>query len=133
VVVEFLVSLHSYWRYVVLVAAVIALGVTLARWFGTELIPVSVRRVGALYIMALDIQFLIGLIIWLGEQRYNIPGFFRYEHPTIMLLAVIAAHAGQVMSRKAASETAAARTLAIAVIVSLVLVLVGIPGVVRQP
>jgi hypothetical protein len=48
-----------------------------------------------------------------------------------MLLALIVAHVGQVLSRRAKTDKGAARTVAIAIAVSLVLVIVGIPGVVR--
>ncbi len=134
-IVAGLVTFHSFWRYAVLIAAVIALVVAFAGWLGPVhqrmLLQPVVRRAGSLYIIALDVQALVGIIIWLGKGWYAAPGFFRAEHPATMLLAVIAAHVGQVLAKKARLPMRAARAVALAVAVSLVLVLVGIPGIVR--
>ena len=131
-----LVSFHSFWRYAVLIAAVLALVVSLGAWLGptaqrTVLQPV-VRRAASLYIIVLDLQVLVGIVLWIGKGWYAMPGtFFRAEHPATMLLAMIAAHVGLAMAKRQRLPTAAARAVAIGVVVSFVLVLVGIPGVVR--
>lgn len=131
-----LVSFHSFWRYAVLIAAVLALIVSLGAWLGptaqrTVLQPV-VRRAASLYIIVLDLQVLVGIVLWIGKGWYAMPGtFFRAEHPATMLLAMIAAHVGLVMAKRNRLPTGAARAVAIGVVVSFVLVLVGIPGVVR--
>ena len=131
-----LVSFHSFWRYAVLIAAVLALVVSLGAWLGptaqrTILQPV-VRRAASLYIIVLDLQVLVGIVLWIGKGWYAMPGtFFRAEHPATMLLAMIAAHVGLVMAKRNRLPTGAARAVAIGVVVSFVLVLVGIPGVVR--
>ena len=130
-----LTSFHSFWRYAVLIAAVIALVVAFGAWLGPPsqraLLQPLVRRAGSLYIIALDLQAMIGIVLWLGKGWYAAPGFFRAEHPATMLLAVIAAHVGQVLAKKARPPVPAARAVALAVVISLVLVLVGIPGIVR--
>lgn len=131
-----LVSFHSFWRYAVLIAAVLALVVSLGAWLGptaqrTVLQPV-VRRAASLYIIVLDLQVLVGIVLWIGKGWYAMPGtFFRAEHPATMLLAMIAAHVGLVMAKRQRLPIGAARAVAIGVVVSFVLVLVGIPGVVR--
>ncbi|HZO30458.1 MAG TPA: hypothetical protein VFH48_31185, partial [Chloroflexota bacterium] len=61
-----LVSFHSFWRYAVLIAAVLALVVSLGAWLGptaqrTVLQPV-VRRAASLYIIVLDLQVLVGIV-----------------------------------------------------------------------
>lgn len=128
---EFLDTFHSFWRWIVLIAAVVALVGAIGGWLGSLSPALAARRAGTLYIVALDVQLLTGIILWVGRGWYATPGYFRFEHPTTMLLAVIVAHAGQVMARRARDPRAAARTVAIAVAISLVLVIVGIPGVVR--
>jgi hypothetical protein len=129
--VEILVNLHSYWRYVVLVAAVVGLVWAFSGWLGSSASPRAVRLAGLIYTIPLDIQLLLGIILWVGESRWQVPGFYRFEHPSIMLLAVVAAHVGQVMARRSTDPKGAARTVAVAIAISLVLVVVGIPGVVR--
>jgi hypothetical protein len=131
-IVDFLVMLHSFWRWAVLLAAVVALVGAVAGWLGALPPSLAARRAGAFYTIALDIQFAIGLIIWIGKGWYAVPGFFRLEHPLTMLLAIVVAHAGQGLARRANAPTAAARAVAIATAVSLLLVLAGIPGVVRR-
>lgn len=128
---EFFVILHSYWRWTVLLAAVVALVGALAGWLGA-LPPIpAARRAASLYAIALDVQVLLGLLLWIGRGWYATPGYFRFEHPTIMLLALVVAHGGQMAARRAKAPTAAARAVALGTLASLVLVVVGIPGVVR--
>lgn len=130
-----LTSFHSFWRYAVLIAAVLAIVVSLGGWLGPVtqrvLLQPVVRRAGSLYIIALDVQVLVGIVLWLGKGLYATPGFYRAEHPATMLLAMIAAHVGLVMAKRQRLPMGAARAVAIGVVVSFVLVLVGIPGVVR--
>ncbi|MCC6175051.1 MAG: hypothetical protein IT305_07085 [Chloroflexi bacterium] len=125
--------LHGIWRWVVLIAAVVSLIGAFATWFGALPLTMSVRRIGLPYIIALDIQVVIGIILWVGESWYSRSGFFAIEHPATMILALIVAHAGQGLIRRSKSVTGQARTLAIAYLISLLLVIIGIPGVVRGP
>jgi hypothetical protein len=136
VTVEFLVTLHSFWRWAVLIAAVVALVGAIGGWMGALPPAIAARRAAVFYTIALDIQVLVGLILWIGKGWYAIPGFYRLEHPLTMLLALVVAHAGQILARRSLAgrstdPTAAPRTVAIATAVSLILVVVGIPGVVR--
>ena len=124
-------TVHSFWRYGVIIAAVIAIVGALAAWMGALPPRQTVRRAGVLYIIALDVQVLIGIVLWLGKGGMALPPPFRLEHPLTMILAAVAAHVGQVLARRARTPQAAARSVAIAVIVSLILVVVGIPGLVR--
>jgi hypothetical protein len=129
---EFLVTLHDLWRWVVLLAAVVALVGALGGWLGALSPALAARRAGTFYTVALDVQVLLGLVLWIGGAWWTRPGtFFRFEHPTIMLLALVVAHGGAVLARRAKAPAAAARTVALATALSLVLVIVGIPGVVR--
>jgi hypothetical protein len=123
-----LADVHSFWRYAVLIAAVVAIVGALGGWLGALAPGASARRAGLLYVIALDIQVLIGIILWFARGGLAQPPPFRLEHPLIMLLAAVVAHIGQLLARRARAPTAAARAVTIAVAVSLVLVLVGIPG-----
>ena len=132
---ETLSAIHSYWRYAVLIAAVLAIVAAGAAWLGpmmTRLIvsPV-VRRVSVLYIIVMDVQVVIGIVLWLGKGGMAQAPPYRLEHPLTMILAAVAAHVGQVLAKRAKSGTAAARAITIAVVVSLVFVILGIPGLVR--
>ena len=123
-----LVSIHSVLRWVVLLAGVVALGVALAGWLGSSASERSTRQSMLVYAISLDVQVLLGIVIWVmcnywqSEIRQ-----FNFEHPTMMLLALIVAHVAAARARRAPSPIAAARGRAIGAAVSLVLVLLGIP------
>jgi hypothetical protein len=130
--VDFLVSLHSFWRWAVLLAGVVALVGAVGGLLGALPPQLAARRAATFYTISLDIQLLTGLILWVGRGWYAAPGgYFRLEHPLTMLLAIVVAHAGQVMARRASAPAGAARVAVVATLVSLVLVILGIPGVVR--
>jgi hypothetical protein len=129
--VDILVTFHSFWRYAVLIAAIVGLVGALGGWLGSLPPRQTARKAGLVYIIAIDVQALVGIILWIGKGWYAAPGYYRAEHPATMLLALIVAHVGQVLSRRAKTDKGAARAVAIAIAISLVLVIVGIPGVVR--
>lgn len=129
---DILVSLHSFWRYAVLIAAVVGFLGALGGWLGGLPPRLSARRAGSIYIIALDIQIVLGLIVYVGKSWWASPGFFRAEHPATMILAAVVAHVGQVMAKRSGSPKGAALTIAIAILISFILVLVGIPGIVRN-
>ena len=119
---------HNFWRYAVLIAAVVAIVGAIGGWLGSLPPRKTARRAGLLYVIALDLQATVGIILWILKGALDQGRPYRLEHPLIMLLAVVAIHVGQVMAKRSASEKGAARIVTIAVAISLVLVLVGIPG-----
>lgn len=124
-------TFHRVWgNYVVPIAAVVGLIVAVAGWLGALQPRLAARRAALLYIIALDLQLLLGIVIWLGLGGLALARPFRLEHPLIMILAVVALHGGQILAKRARSDKAAARTIAITIVVSFVLVLIGIPGLV---
>jgi hypothetical protein len=129
--VDTLSTIHSFWRYGVLIAAVIGLVGALGAWLGSLPPRETARRAGLIYVIALDVQLLIGIVLWIGKGAMALPPPYRLEHPLTMILAAVAAHAGQVLARRSKTPKGAARTVAIAVAVSLVLVILGIPGLIR--
>ena len=124
-------SFHTFFGYVVLIAAILALLAAVAAWFGALPARQTIRRAGLLYTIPLDIQLLVGLIVWFGKGGLALPTPFRLEHPMTMILALVAAHVGQVLAKRAKTPKAAARALTIGIAVSLILVVLGIPGLVR--
>ena len=123
-----LVSIHGVLRWIVLLTAVISLVVALAGWFGSAASERATRRAMLAYVGALDIQVLIGIIVWvLGNYWQSEIRQFKFEHPITMLLALIVAHVAAARARRAAGPIAAARGRTIGTAISLILVLVGIP------
>jgi hypothetical protein len=124
-----LASVHKFWAYVVLIAAVVGLVGSAGAWLG--MVKLKPRLAGTIYIIPLDIQLVLGIIIILGGRGVALAGPKLFEHPTTMVLAAVVAHVGQVMARRAPDEKRAAKTTAIAIAVSLILVIVGVVRVVQ--
>jgi hypothetical protein len=113
--------LHSWIRWVALVAVIGALFAAVrGKVEGSESVA---DRWGLIAMMALDIQLLLGLLLYLvvspnmveirahfGEAMRNPQlRFWAVEHITAMFVAVILAHVGRVLARKA-TTTAAKRS-----------------------
>jgi len=136
---ETILIIHSWIRWFALVTA---FGATLAVVRNQVEGDRSLAdRWGMMLMMALDTQMLVGLILYLAvspnmEQiRANFPAamkdpatrFWAVEHITIMFAAVILAHVGRVLARKAKTVTAKRSRLMFCFGLTTILLLVGIP------
>jgi len=136
---ETILIAHSWLRWLALVAA---FGATFAVVRNQVEGERSIAdRWGLILMMALDTQMLLGLIMYLAvspnmEQiRANFPAamkdptarFWAVEHITMMFAAVILAHVGRVLARKATSVTAKRTRLLICFSLTTILLIAGIP------
>ena len=108
--------LHSWLRWVALVAGVGAAAATVTDRTGT----VRADWWGLVLMMALDIQMLLGLLLYLVLSPFTIEAmrdfgaamknpalrFFAVEHVSLMFVAVIFVHVGRVLARKASTPDA---------------------------
>jgi vacuolar-type H+-ATPase subunit I/STV1 len=119
-----MVVIHSLVRWLVLLAAVAALvGYGRARAGGG--VDASAERLGAIYAAVIGIQLLLGVVVWVIEGRWNGANvFLSFIHPAMMILATGIASAGVARARRTRNATVGL----VAVIVSLVLVIAGIPS-----
>ena len=131
--------IHSWIRWLALLGG---MGATLAVLTGRVEGPESpADRWGLFLMMALDIQMLLGLMLYLvlspftreAMQNFSLamqtPGlrFWAVEHVTTMFLAVILVHVGRVMGRKAATPAAKRTRLLIFFGLATILMFVGTP------
>jgi hypothetical protein len=136
-----LLFLHSWLRWLVILAGVAALGGAVAgvstrrAW-----LPVDNVRL-ALFTHSLDVQLLIGLILYAFlspvtrsgfedmqlTMRDPILRFFVVEHLTGMLVAIALAHVGRARVRKAVDAAARHRAVLIFIGLSMVALLLTIP------
>ncbi len=136
-----LLVLHSWLRWVVLLLALLAVG--------RALIGVNTRRPftpvdesrGRLFVTAFDVQFLVGLILYLwaspftteafldmGAAMRNAPlRYFVVEHPFGMVAALGFAHVGRVRLKRATDSAQRHKTALIFFGLALALMLVSIP------
>jgi hypothetical protein len=136
-----LLSFHNLLRWVVLVAALIAVVVAMSGWSGTKPAGATLRRYVLVFVIAMDVEFLIGLLLYFfaspithtafsnmsAAMSQKEPRFFTAEHTLLMFLAVVCVHVGGALSRKGRTDAAKYRGAAIAFAISLLLMLAGIP------
>jgi hypothetical protein len=132
--------LHNATRWVVLIAAVVAIALALRGLLGDRAYSRGSRISSLVFVISMDLQLVLGaLLYWLsplvrtalddvgaamGDGRLR---FFFLEHALLMVLAVAAAHVGSVSARRASSDRARHARTALWFTASLVLVLLGIP------
>jgi hypothetical protein len=119
-----LFALHSWLRYGVLLAAVVALAVALAGVAGR-----GDERAGRIsmtvFVGVLDLQVLLGIVLLVLWPFYPM----LIGHIAMMVLAAVAAHAGSALARRRAARAPAIR-LATAALV-FVLIVGGIMAIQR--
>ena len=131
--------IHSWIRWIALVSVV---GATLAALMGrvsTEDSPAD--RWGLAAIMALDVQMLLGLLLYLvvspnmreilanfgAAMKDPALRFWAVEHTATMIIAIGAAHVGRVLARKAPTTTAKRARLMVAFGLATLLIMLGMP------
>lgn len=134
-------SLHNVLRWVVLLLAILVLvrmfGGLLARrgWLEFD------GKVGRWFTISMDVQLLVGLVLYfvlspltttafrnMGEVMGNSAlRFFVVEHIFLMVVAVVFAHVGTSLVRRAATDQARFRRGAIWYTLAILLVIAAIP------
>ena len=136
-----LLLLHSWLRWAVILFALAAIvrAVDGARsrraWLPGD------DRVSRLFIIALDVQILIGLVLYFGfspitqaalsdfggAMKVSSMRFWAVEHVFGMLIAVALAHAGRARARRAPVDALKHRRIAVFFVLALIAILASIP------
>ncbi len=141
-----LLMIHSLFRWLVLLVLALRLGrgvqglATKARWDKID------RILGVATIVCLDLQLVMGLGMYglspkvsaglsdmgaaMGKPELR---FWVVEHPTAMILAIIAAHAGHALSKRTNPAPRRHQLTTAGYGLALLFVLVGIPWASRGP
>jgi hypothetical protein len=128
----FMLMAHSGWRYIALLLLVIAIVKFAVGWIQGSTWTDLDKRIGLFTVIGVDIQLLLGLILWgvgfgvisNADSRYF---SMRYmEHPFIMVIAIAVMHIGWSRARKAGSNIGIFRTATITFVVTGLLVAVGV-------
>ena len=136
-----LLHTHNMFRWLVLIALVLAVLFALAGWFGKREWNKKDNLTGLLLTIFMDIQLLVGLILYafvspVTKAAFNDFGaamknadlrFYAVEHILIMLVAVVLVHIGRAKSKKDVANWKKHRSAAIFYGIALLLVLAGIP------
>ena len=134
-----ILTLHSILRWLVLFGGLAATGLAFRAWRGQPWTPLH-KRANLIYMVSMDVQFLIGAIVWLTSSLVQqargdmaaamhdpILRFFTIEHPTFMLLALGAMHAGYGIAKRAGTDVTKHRNAFFAFTASLAFVFAAIP------
>jgi hypothetical protein len=123
----FLLQAHSGWRYIIILILVLALLklliglVAKQRWSRLDQI------LGAATPIVIDIQWLLGILLWIVEQRWTGADPMRsWEHPFIMTLALIAAHIGWSRAKRAPTDSAKFQSAFVGFLIAALLIGVGV-------
>jgi len=135
-----LLLVHSWWRWLVLLAGVVAVARMIAGSRKSSAWTPSDRRAVLVYVAALDLQVLLGVALFLVSPRiasalHDVAAAMAapdvramlVDHPVAMLVALVLAHAGSIAARKAPSDQARFDRGALLLGLSVVLILLGIP------
>jgi len=139
---DILKSAHSGWRYVVFLLLVIAVIKALSGWFGNKTYTEGDRKLNIFTLISAHIQLLIGLVLYFSEGWYKLSSagapavrYFKMEHISMMIIAIILITVGNAKSKKVADAIAKHRTIAvffglalILIIVTLLLMVKDVPG-----
>jgi hypothetical protein len=137
---DIVLFLHSWLRWIALGAGIMATITAFAirPATGSE---AKASRWGLFFMIALDLQLVIGLLLYValspttaeifdnfGEaMRDPVARFWAVEHITMMLIAVILAHVGRVLARKARTPSAERARMLIAFGLATLLIIIATP------
>jgi hypothetical protein len=133
--------LHSLLRWAVIVFGLLAVVRALRGWLGSRPWTPLDERAGKYFVLSLDVQTLVGLILYGGlspitsaafqdmgvAMKDALLRFYAVEHLAMMLLGLGLVHVGRVRARKAATDVARHRTAAVFFALGLLVILAGIP------
>ncbi|KPL83676.1 hypothetical protein [Herpetosiphon geysericola] len=125
---SFLLNAHSGWRWIVMLAIVVAVGYGLWGWLTKQSWNDTARKIMLFTTIAIDIQLLLGLALYVVNKSWSQlnPATVRFEHPTVMVLALGLAHVVNTKVKRGEIPAARYRLMALGTIAVLVLIVVGI-------
>jgi len=138
---NFLLILHSWLRWAVLIAAVWTVIRAISGLSGRKAYSAADNRSSLFFMIFMDLQFLIGIIMyftdgwaknWSGGQLKEVMNnaaqrFFTVEHIVMMILAWIIVHIGRTVVKKAKTDQVRHSKSLIYFGVALILIILAIP------
>lgn len=136
-----LLHTHNLFRWLVLVALVLAIVFAFIGWAGKKEWTKRDKITGLFLTIFMDIQFLVGIILYAFVSPFTKAAFadfgaamknselrfYAVEHILLMLIALVFVHIGKAKTKKGTLSWKKHRTAAIWFGLALLLVLLGIP------
>jgi len=124
---EWVVTVHSYWRWVVLLVGLAAIVLAVMAMTGRRPWDGLSDRLSLFFTITMDIQLLIGIVVWISEQKWSGDVMLGYVHPLAMIAAVGLAHLGRVRADKEREDRLKGQQAALFFVASFVVILIAIP------
>jgi len=137
---QILLVLHSYLRYFVIGAGLVAVYRAYVGWTDRRPFAKGDNAFGASFVGFMLLQLIVGLGLYFGLSPWGLKAvrvagalkdpivrFFGVQHVALMILAIVVAQIGRTLSVKRPNDTAKHKTAFIYYGVALVLVLLMIP------
>ena len=136
-----LLHTHNMFRWLVLIALILAIGFAFAGWFGKREWKKRDNFSGLSLTIFMDIQFLVGIILYafvspftqaafadFGAAMKNAElRFYAVEHILMMVIALVLIHIGRAKSKKGTVPWKKHRSAAIFYTIGLLVILAAIP------
>lgn len=136
-----LLHTHNMFRWLILIMLVVAISLGFVGWLGKKEWTKKNNISGLLLTIFFDIQFLVGLILYVfvspttkaafadfgAAMKNTTLRFYAVEHILMMIIALVLVHIGRAKSKKAANPVKKHRTTVIFYGIALVVVLAAIP------
>ena len=133
--------LHSWLRWAVIVTGLLAVASTFSSRSEGSSGADPADRWGLAFMATIDLQMLLGLLLYLvlspttaailkdfgGSMKDPVARFWAVEHVSTMMLAVVLAHVGRVLGRKAKTPASKRLRLMICFGIALLAILGGTP------
>jgi hypothetical protein len=133
--------LHSWVRWIVILAGLLAVGRAYVGWLGGKPWTRADDRVSSIFARVLDVQFLLGLLLYLvlspitwaafrdfgGAMANRALRFWAVEHIFGMFIGVALAHGGVARLRKLSPEARRHRVAAVFFTLAMLAILASIP------
>ena len=139
-----ILDLHNLLRWIVIITAVYAIVKGYSGFKGGKIFSKSDKRSGFFYMLACDIQLLIGLALYFLNQWFDVLGkgaetmhnpalrFFSLEHGLGMIIALIIVHIGYASTKKSIPDQDKFKKLFWCSLISLMIILISIPWPFRE-
>ncbi|RMG20978.1 MAG: hypothetical protein D6729_01870 [Deltaproteobacteria bacterium] len=137
-----LLTLHSWLRYLVLGAGLVAVILAWRGWLGDRPWPAGEKkRANLIFVIALDLQLVVGLLLYVvlspatqaafadfgAAMKDRGLRFFAVEHLFGMVLALVFAHLGHALSKRAPEAAQRYKRAALFFTLALVAIVASIP------
>ena len=139
---EALLFAHSFLRWILLILLVTITIKSFMSWFGKKPVMVLDRKLTSWTVMSAHIELVLGAILYFMRFKTyaktpdgsytDMVRFFKFEHISMMILAVILLTMGSVLSKKAKDENAKHKRIALFFGIALIIILAAIPWPFRE-